>query len=57
MIPFCQETGVGLAPYSPLASGRVVRDWTADTARSKTDTTAKSKYDSTEAQTWLSSKE
>lgn len=50
MIPFCQETGVVLAPYSPLASGRVVRDWTADTARSKTDTTAKSKYDSTEAQ-------
>ncbi len=50
MIPFCQETGVGLAPYSPLASGRIVRDWTADTARSKTDTTAKSKYDSTEAQ-------
>ncbi|WP_165329202.1 aldo/keto reductase [Streptococcus tangpeifui] len=50
MIPFCRETGVGLAPYSPLASGRVVRDWTADTARSKTDTTAQSKYDSTQEQ-------
>lgn len=50
MIPFCKETGVGLAPYSPLASGRVVRDWGADTARSKTDTTAKDKYDSTEEQ-------
>ncbi|WP_165209194.1 aldo/keto reductase [Streptococcus tangpeifui] len=50
MIPFCRETGVGLAPYSPLASGRVVRDWIADTARSKTDTTAQSKYDSTQEQ-------
>ncbi|MGT2783927.1 aldo/keto reductase [Streptococcus merionis] len=50
MIPFCQETGVGLAPYSPLAAGRVVRDWSADTARSKTDATAKAKYDSTEEQ-------
>lgn len=48
MIPFCQDSGVGLAPYSPLAAGRVVRDWTADTARSKTDETAKAKYDSTE---------
>lgn len=50
MIPFCQETGVGLAPYSPLAAGRVVRDWTADTARSQTDQTAKDKYDQTEEQ-------
>lgn len=48
MIPFCQDSGVGLTPYSPLAAGRVVRDWTADTARSKTDETAKAKYDSTE---------
>ncbi len=50
MIPFCQDYGVGLAPYSPLAAGRIVRDWTADTARSATDTTAKAKYDSTEEQ-------
>ncbi len=50
MIPFCKDSGVGLAPYSPLASGRVVRDWDADTARSKTDAIAKSKYDDTEEQ-------
>ncbi|KXT85238.1 aldo/keto reductase [Streptococcus panodentis] len=50
MIPFCKDSGVGLAPYSPFAAGRVVRDWTADTARSRTDETAKSKYDSTEEQ-------
>lgn len=47
MIPFCKDYGVGLVPYSPLAAGRIVRDWDADTARSKTDTVAISKYDST----------
>lgn len=50
MIPFCQDSGVALVPYSPLAAGRVVRDWSADTARSQTDVIAQDKYDSTEAQ-------
>ncbi|KHD44067.1 aldo/keto reductase [Streptococcus hongkongensis] len=50
MIPFCKDSGVALVPYSPLAAGRVVRDWDADTKRSKTDETAKSKYDKTEDQ-------
>jgi aryl-alcohol dehydrogenase-like predicted oxidoreductase len=50
MIPFCKDSGVGLVPYSPLAAGRVVRDWDADTVRSKSDQVAKSKYDSTEEQ-------
>lgn len=50
MIPFCKETGVGLAPYSPLAGGRLVRDWDAETARSKSDQVAKGKYDSTREQ-------
>ena len=44
------EEGVSSTPYSPLASGRLVRDWDADTLRSKTDETAKSKYDSTRDQ-------
>lgn len=48
MIPFCQDSGVALVPYSSLAAGRVVRDWNADTARSKTDQVAHDKYDSTE---------
>ncbi|MGV3027517.1 aldo/keto reductase [Streptococcus hyovaginalis] len=50
MIPFCQDMGVALVPYSPLAAGRIVRDWTADTARSKTDQIAHTKYDATEEQ-------
>ncbi len=48
MIPFYQDSGVALVPYSPLAAGRVVRDWNADTARSKIDQVAHDKYDSTE---------
>lgn len=50
MIPFCKDSGVALVPYSPLASGRLARDWDADTDRSKSDTTARHKYDSTEEQ-------
>lgn len=50
MIPFCQETGVALVPYSPLAAGRIVRDWSADTARSQADQSARAKYDGTEAE-------
>ncbi|EHJ52039.1 aldo/keto reductase [Streptococcus macacae] len=50
MIPFCKDSGVGLAPYSPFAAGRAVRDWDADTARSQTDSFSKTKYDSTEDQ-------
>ncbi|MDN6626896.1 MAG: aldo/keto reductase, partial [Pisciglobus halotolerans] len=47
MIPFCKDSGVALVPYSPLASGRLARDWDADTHRSKSDQSAKKKYDQT----------
>lgn len=50
MIPYCKDSGVALVPYSPLAAGRLARNWSAETDRSKTDATAKSKYDSTEEQ-------
>ena len=33
MIPLCKDMGVGLTPYSPLAAGRLSRDWTATTTR------------------------
>jgi aryl-alcohol dehydrogenase-like predicted oxidoreductase len=36
----------GVIPYSPLASGRLTRDWSSESAlRSETDQVAKSKYD------------
>ena len=37
MLPLCQDLGVGVIPWSPLARGRLTRDWDADTARSETD--------------------
>src|SRR5215218_9431356 len=48
MLPLCREEKIGVTPYSPLASGRLTRDWSAErTARSETDQIAKSKYDAT----------
>lgn len=36
-----------MIPYSPLASGRLTRDWSETTHRSETDMVQKSKYDAT----------
>lgn len=48
MLPLCREENIGVIPYSPLASGRLTRDWSSvTTLRSETDQIAKSKYDST----------
>ncbi|MFN8433459.1 MAG: aldo/keto reductase [Anaerolineales bacterium] len=48
MLPLCRAEGIGSIPYSPLASGRLTRDWSAEsTARSENDSIAKSKYGST----------
>jgi aryl-alcohol dehydrogenase-like predicted oxidoreductase len=48
MLPLCREEKIGVIPYSPLASGRLTRDWSEDTIRSETDETQKSKYGATE---------
>ena len=47
MIPLCKDMGVALTPYSPLASGRLTRDWMETSTRSETDAIAKLKYDAT----------
>lgn len=47
MNALCADLGVGLTPYSPLAAGRLSRDWEATTKRFMEDTTARRKYDST----------
>jgi 1-deoxyxylulose-5-phosphate synthase len=48
MLPLCREEKIGVIPYSPLASGRLTRDWASErTQRSETDEIAKRKYDST----------
>ncbi|WP_426445279.1 aldo/keto reductase [Paenibacillus sp. S-38] len=47
MMPLCKEEGIGVIPYSPLASGRLARDWSVTTYRSQTDQAQKMKYDAT----------
>jgi 1-deoxyxylulose-5-phosphate synthase len=48
MLPLCREEKIGVIPYSPLASGRLTRDWSSEsTLRSETDQIAKAKYDAT----------
>jgi 1-deoxyxylulose-5-phosphate synthase len=37
MLPQCEDMGVGVIPWSPLARGRLARPWDAGTARSETD--------------------
>lgn len=49
MLPLCKEEKIGVIPYSPLASGRLTRDWSEDTHRSETDQVQKSKYGATES--------
>ena len=47
MLPLCKEEGIGVTPYSPLASGRLTRDWSETTHRAETDQIQKSKYAAT----------
>lgn len=49
MNPLCADMKVALVPYSPLASGRLTRDWSSDSKRFKEDKIAQGKYDSTES--------
>ena len=37
MLPLCAEEGIAVIPWSPLARGRLTRDWDETTARSETD--------------------
>ena len=44
MLPLCADEGVGVIPWSPLARGRLTRDWDDATARSDTDEFGKTLY-------------
>lgn len=37
MLPLCADEGIGVIPWSPLARGRLTRDWDDATERSRTD--------------------
>ncbi|WP_220386417.1 aldo/keto reductase [Frankia sp. ArI3] len=44
MLPLCADQGVGVIPWSPLARGRLTRDWDATTARTETDEFGRTLY-------------
>jgi aryl-alcohol dehydrogenase-like predicted oxidoreductase len=44
MLPLCVDQGVAVIPWSPLARGRLTRDWRAETSRSQTDEFGKTLY-------------
>ena len=37
MLPLCRDEGIGVIPWSPLARGRLAREWDATTVRSEND--------------------
>jgi len=47
MLPLCKAEGIGVIPWSPLARGRLTRDWEAETARSESDTFGQGLYANT----------
>ncbi|MBN9024577.1 MULTISPECIES: aldo/keto reductase [Kaistia] len=47
MLPLCASEGIGVIPWSPLARGRLTRDWDAKTARAETDEFGKGLYSRT----------
>jgi len=45
MIPYCIDQGIALTPYSPLASGRLVKPFSESSLRRETDPAQRAKYD------------
>jgi 1-deoxyxylulose-5-phosphate synthase len=44
MLPFCLDQGVGVIPWSPLARGKLTRDWEVSTERSAGDEFGRTLY-------------
>jgi 1-deoxyxylulose-5-phosphate synthase len=51
MLPLCADQGVGVIPWSPLARGRLTRDWDAATHRQENDPRSVSLYRDSDAVT------
>ena len=49
MMPLCAAEGIGVIPWSPLARGRLTRDWNETTKRMETDEFGKTLYVGTES--------
>ena len=48
MMPLCEAEGVGVIPWSPLARGRLTRDWNESTKRLEADEFGRKLYAATE---------
>ncbi|WP_400246217.1 aldo/keto reductase [Niallia sp. JL1B1071] len=48
MLPLCKEEGIGVIPWSPMARGRLTRDWEETSNRKETDEFGKTLYSHTE---------
>ncbi|MCQ4085331.1 aldo/keto reductase [Saccharibacillus sp. JS10] len=48
MLPLCETEGVGVIPWSPLARGKLTRDWEESSKRSETDKFGQTLYAQTE---------
>ena len=48
MLGLCADQGIGVIPWSPLARGKLTRDWDETTARTETDQFGKTLYKTTE---------
>ncbi|GGL13878.1 aldo/keto reductase [Nocardia jinanensis] len=44
MLPLCADQGIGVIPWSPLARGRLAREWNESSARADTDEFGKTLY-------------
>ncbi|MGV1758435.1 aldo/keto reductase [Rhizobium sp. A22-96] len=44
MLPFCEDQKIAVIPWSPLARGRLTRDWDEATARTQSDEFGKTLY-------------
>lgn len=44
MLPLCADQKIAVLPWSPLARGRLTRDWDEETERSRSDEFGKSLY-------------
>jgi aryl-alcohol dehydrogenase-like predicted oxidoreductase len=49
MLPLCRDQGIAVIPWSPLARGRLTRDWDDRSARSETDEFGRTLYAATAA--------
>jgi len=49
MMPLCEDQGIGVIPWSPMARGKLTRDWEETTLRSETDKFGQALYDHTDS--------